>query len=208
MPKQERAERTRATILDAAAKVFDSQGFVGASLSDILAEAGVTKGALYFHFKSKEELAHELVAEQFSIWPPVDDNGKPGLQTVIDLTHAMARGLQENVRIRASIRLVIEQGTFTDPSPDSYLRWIDVCRDQLDHAQERGDIRKELVTGDIANFLVSAFTGLQISSQVLTDRADLPDRVAGMWRYVLPAIVPPRRLSRFVPEGTAAQTPG
>ncbi|ALG13490.1 ScbR family autoregulator-binding transcription factor [Kibdelosporangium phytohabitans] len=202
MPKQQRAERTRATILDAAATVFDRQGFVGASLSDILAEAGVTKGALYFHFASKEELAHALVDEQFSIWPPPGEAGEPGLQNVIDLTQTMARSLRENVRIRASIRLVIEQGTFSEPNPDSYLRWIDVIRGQLDHAKEHGDVRKELNTTEIANFLVGAFTGLQTAAQVLTDRADLPERVATMWRYVLPSIVPPRRLSRFVPEGS------
>lgn len=202
MAKQERAERTRTTILDAAATVFDRQGFAGASLSDILAEAGVTKGALYFHFASKEELAHALVDEQFTVRPPDGDDGKPGLQAVIDLTQSMARSLRENARVRASIRLVIEQGTFTDPKPDSYLRWIDLIRDQLDHAQRRGDVRKELDTTEIAHFLVGAFTGLQTAAQVLTDRADLPERVATMWRYVLPSFVPPRRLSRFVPEGS------
>ncbi|ONI84379.1 TetR family transcriptional regulator [Actinosynnema sp. ALI-1.44] len=202
MPKQERAERTRTAILDAAAAVFDRHGFVGASLSDILAEAGVTKGALYFHFTSKEELAHALVDEQFTIWPLAGDAGKPGLQTVIDLTQTMARNLRENVRVRASVRLVIEQGTFSNPAPQSYLRWIDLIRDQLDHAQERGDVRKELNTSEIANFVVGAFTGLQTAAQVLTDRADLPERVATMWRYVLPSLVPPRRLSRFTPEGS------
>ncbi|MFC0109761.1 ScbR family autoregulator-binding transcription factor [Kibdelosporangium aridum] len=202
MPKQERAERTRTTILDAAAKVFDLRGFVGASLTDILAEAGVTKGALYFHFASKEELAHALVDEQFAVWQPQHDGDKPGLQSVIDLTHSMARNLQENVRVRASIRLVIEQGTFADPSPEPYLQWITVIREQLDQSQQRGDIRKDVDTADVATFVVGAFSGLQMSSQVLTDRKDLPERVANMWRYVLPSLVPPRRLGKFEPEGS------
>ncbi|RSM75106.1 TetR/AcrR family transcriptional regulator [Kibdelosporangium aridum] len=202
MPKQERAERTRTTILDAAAKVFDLRGFVGASLSDILAEAGVTKGALYFHFASKEELAHALIDEQFAVWQPLENGDKLGLQHVIDLTHSMARNLQENIRVRASIRLVIEQGTFADPSPEPYLQWINVIREQLDQSQQRGDIRKDVNTVDVATFVVGAFSGLQMSSQVLTDRKDLPERVANMWRYVLPSLVPPRRLGKFEPEGS------
>ncbi|MCE7006201.1 TetR/AcrR family transcriptional regulator [Kibdelosporangium philippinense] len=206
MPKQERAERTRTTILDAAAKVFDARGFMGASLSDILAEAGVTKGALYFHFASKEELAHALIDEQFSVWQPSGDD--PGLQTVIDLTHSMARNLQENVRVRASIRLVIEQGTFADPSPEPYLQWINVIRAQLDLSQQRGDIRKDVTTIDFATFVVGAFSGLQMSSQVLTDRKDLPERVANMWRYVLPSLVPPRRIGKFTPEGSPRRAQG
>src|SRR5262249_39937193 len=81
LPRQDRAERTRNAILEAAAVVFDERGFNGASLSDILAKAGVTKGALYFHFSSKEELARAIVEEQFSVDLPFVDFTSPGLQT-------------------------------------------------------------------------------------------------------------------------------
>ncbi|MFD6749883.1 TetR family transcriptional regulator, partial [Streptomyces anthocyanicus] len=57
MAKQDRAIRTRQTILDAAAQVFEKQGYQAATITEILKVAGVTKGALYFHFQSKEELA-------------------------------------------------------------------------------------------------------------------------------------------------------
>jgi len=69
---QERAERTRAAILDAAAAVFDDRGYAGATLSDIIAVANVTKGAMYFHFSSKEKIAHAIVAEQFEVWEPLE----------------------------------------------------------------------------------------------------------------------------------------
>src|SRR3954453_19828709 len=108
--RQERAEQTRNAILEAAASRFDAVGFLGASLSDILAEAGVTKGALYFHFKSKEELADALIREQFVVWDPLADVENPGLQTAIDLTQNMGHSLRTDVRVRAGIRLVIEQG--------------------------------------------------------------------------------------------------
>src|SRR5216117_2644416 len=85
--RQERAERTRGRILDAAAAVFDERGFSGASLSDILARAGVTKGALYFHFSSKEELAKYLVEEQFSLQNLFGDKEDSGLQTARSEEH-------------------------------------------------------------------------------------------------------------------------
>ncbi|MEV6183872.1 helix-turn-helix domain-containing protein, partial [Streptomyces sp. NPDC052015] len=61
MARQERAIRTRQTILVAAAEVFDEVGYEAATISDVLKRSGVTKGALYFHFTSKQELAQAVL---------------------------------------------------------------------------------------------------------------------------------------------------
>ncbi|MEU7154637.1 TetR family transcriptional regulator [Streptomyces sp. NPDC045456] len=52
---------TRHTILTAAAEVIIERGYGGASISQITARAGVAAGAVYFHFRSKEGLAHALL---------------------------------------------------------------------------------------------------------------------------------------------------
>lgn len=66
MARQERAVRTRRAILEAAASVFDERGYEAATIADILTRAGVTKGALYFHFSSKQDLARGVLDEQFA----------------------------------------------------------------------------------------------------------------------------------------------
>lgn len=60
---REKAERTRANILDAAFDVFTNKGFVRTTLGDIAAAAGVTRGAIYWHFKDKFELFKALSEE-------------------------------------------------------------------------------------------------------------------------------------------------
>ncbi|GAA1024322.1 MULTISPECIES: ScbR family autoregulator-binding transcription factor [Amycolatopsis] len=202
MARQERAEQTRNAILDAAASRFDAVGFLGASLSDILAEAGVTKGALYFHFKSKEELADALINEQFTVWDPLADIESPGLQTVIDLTQNMGHSLRKDVRVRASIRLVIEQGSFVTPAAGAYKQWTDTIHGCLLAAKAAGDVRKDVNAHDLAQYVVASFTGTQLSSQVLTGRTDLHERATFMWQTILNAVVPPRRLHKFDPAGT------
>ena len=57
MVKQERAARTRQALIQAAAEVFAEEGFVTASLSTISRRAGVSNGALHFHFANKGMLA-------------------------------------------------------------------------------------------------------------------------------------------------------
>ncbi|MFI9102664.1 ScbR family autoregulator-binding transcription factor [Streptomyces fildesensis] len=202
MARQERAEVTREAILDGAARAFDVAGFQGTSLSDILKEAGVTKGALYFHFASKEALREALVAEQFAVWSPFRNVPDPGVQTVIDLLHSMAKSLQENERVRAGIRLVVEQSTLRGANPAPYLTWIDLFRTCLTQAQGRGDVKPEVDVDSVAKFIVGCWTGLQLTSDVLTGRQDLTRRTSDMWNLLLPALVPPRRMKRFLPDGS------
>src|SRR5450755_1694765 len=57
------SERTRERLLQAASREIYRSGFQSASLDTILAVAGVTKGALYYHFDSKEALGYAIVEE-------------------------------------------------------------------------------------------------------------------------------------------------
>lgn len=205
MVGQERAEVTRSAILDGAARAFDAEGYHGTSLGDILKKAGVTKGALYFHFGSKEELAQALIDEQFSVLEAVVGAGKPGVQSVIDIAHSMARRLVADVRVRAGIRLVIDQSSSTGIVGEPYTRWIELFRDCLVQAQRRGDVKADLDPGRVARLIVGSWTGLQLSSQVLSGRADLSEETTLMWEMLLPSIVPPRRLERFRPEGSVLE---
>ena len=53
---QQRSEETRAKIIEAAIKLFSTRGFNAASVDDICKEAGISKGAFYHHFESKQLL--------------------------------------------------------------------------------------------------------------------------------------------------------
>lgn len=75
---QERAERTRALVIDTAAKAFAEHGFDGVSFNDLVKDSGLSKGVSYFYFSSKEELAlaafrakqEELISRLVAEQPP------------------------------------------------------------------------------------------------------------------------------------------
>lgn len=201
MTRQDRAERTRNAILDAAAHAFDERGFSGASLSEILSKAGVTKGALYFHFSSKEELATAIIDEQYNMEIPTVEDAKSALQGLIDMLHVFGQHLYSDIRVRASNRLVVE-ANFARPPSDNYQRWIAVVQEYLVAAQAAGDLRSEWEPAAVANWVAGTFLGIQTLSGVLTDRADIHARITDWWQFSLPGLVPPRRLSKFVPSGT------
>lgn len=206
MVQQERAHRTRANILDAAAAAFDKNGYAGTSLSDVLRRAGTTKGALYFHFPSKRHLADALIDEQFSIWSS-SISRDTGIQTLIDISHEMVSGLRGDTRVRAGVRLVIEEGTFVEPNSIPYQQWIKIAEECLQAGQRRGDLRRSLNPYDIAHLVIASFTGIQISSQVFTGRNDMHKRVTDLWTLLLPGIVPSGRVSKFMPAGAQDSQP-
>lgn len=67
---QQRSEETRTKIIEAAIKLFSNRGYNAASVDDICAEAGISKGAFYHHFKSKQELFLALLDD----WLQTIDN--------------------------------------------------------------------------------------------------------------------------------------
>jgi TetR/AcrR family acrAB operon transcriptional repressor len=57
---KEEAERTRERIFRAGLKVFSRKGYAAATLSDVAREAGISRGAIYWHYKNKESFFHEV----------------------------------------------------------------------------------------------------------------------------------------------------
>ena len=101
MATQERGTRSRHSILESAARVFDERGYDAASTNDILARTGLTRGALYHHFPSKEAIAVALVTAHSEALVVPDQAVK--LQAVIDLTLEFAQRLQRDQIGRAHV---------------------------------------------------------------------------------------------------------
>jgi AcrR family transcriptional regulator len=66
LTRKEKQARTRACLMDSAAKVFAKRGLQQASIDEVAEDAGFTKGAFYANFKSKEELFLAMLDERFA----------------------------------------------------------------------------------------------------------------------------------------------
>src|SRR5688572_8327789 len=65
MTKHQPEAKRRDQILEAARKLFVERGYVATKMSDIAELAGLSKGGVYFHFVSKEEVFSALVEDEF-----------------------------------------------------------------------------------------------------------------------------------------------
>lgn len=188
--KQERAVRTRKQVLDAAAEAFATKGFPAVTVQDVAALAGVTKGAVYFHFANKEALA-QAVAEEFYhligvIGQEVEEAGLPPLESVTELLVRTAVAFRDDTMIQAGARLQIERSLIGAEMPMPYLGYTEALTRWLCQAQEEGALLSGPSPEATARVLVSAFFGAQHISWVLNNREDVADRV----QEILTALVP------------------
>jgi AcrR family transcriptional regulator len=68
VPSTPKGEASRARILQTAAEVFAAKGYTGATFQDLIAASGMTKGAFYFYFQSKETLAWAVLERKQHEW--------------------------------------------------------------------------------------------------------------------------------------------
>ncbi|MEU6220982.1 ScbR family autoregulator-binding transcription factor [Streptomyces sp. NPDC047022] len=195
MAQQERGKRSRRSILEAAAQVFDERGYDAASTNEILARTGLTRGSLYHHFPSKEAIALALVEAHAEALEAPEHPVR--VQSVIDLTLEFARRLQHDPVLRASVRLSIEQTSFAYPPQAAYEQSNETILKLLQEAEKRDEILPGVDVREATATIVGSFTGLQIMSQVYTNREDLPERVSVFWKFFLPGLATPGLISRL-----------
>ncbi|KAA0909450.1 MULTISPECIES: ScbR family autoregulator-binding transcription factor [Streptomyces] len=185
MVKQDRAVRTRQAILAAAAKVFEDRGYQAATITEILATANVTKGALYFHFESKEHLAQGVLAEQDQRLVVPARHSK--VQEVVDTVALHAHRLQTDPMVRAGVRLSLDQQATELDRSGPFLRWSEIVLGLLEEA--RGELLPHVVPSETADVLVGSFAGVQAMSQIISGYQDLDRRVSQLLRHILPNVV-------------------
>src|SRR5262245_18708841 len=85
-PKGDKRDRTRAALLDAALALTREKGFEQTTLQDVAERAGMTTGAIYGNFKSRDELFMALAVRQ---WAPIRPRFRQG-SSFAELMHAVA----------------------------------------------------------------------------------------------------------------------
>lgn len=201
MVRQERAEATRDSVLRGAAGVFLRLGYANASLSEIIAESQVTKGALYFHFGSKEELARAVIDEgsarfdaKSELWL---DRRTPALESLIGVSSVAVDTAAHDALVRATFRLLVEIGDYRGSGPATFDVWLDIFRELATRAADEGDLKSDVDSSDIARFLLQMVTGVRLIASATGTMRDLSESMKTSWNIILPVVVPESKVEYF-----------
>jgi TetR/AcrR family transcriptional regulator, transcriptional repressor for nem operon len=195
-----RSDTTRDQILRAAAHQFAQRPYYAVGLDDILAEAQLTKGAMYFHFRSKHALALAIVDEQIDKYSESVQNllakKLSGLETLIDVAYLIAVGDITQDVTRASFNLLESVGRTEKLQARLLGGWIELMGEIAQRGISEGDIVEQGDPEDVGRLLVSIYVGMRQASD-LDEPVELLSDFGKAVSTVLRGIVQPDRIDYF-----------
>jgi AcrR family transcriptional regulator len=165
------SDKTRQTLLEAAFSEIHQQGFQAASINAILHKSGVTKGALYHHFKSKNELGYAVLDEWIqpyliSTWiEPLQNQSAPPLERLKQTIKRAGANLDDAaIRLGCPLNNLAQEMSpideaFRHRTDRLYQSWQDSIAATLAEAQRHGVLRNDLNPADTALFILAAMEG-------------------------------------------------
>ena len=161
-------ERTRERLLQAAFREIYRSGFQSASLDTILAAAGVTKGALYYHFDSKEALGYAVVEEVIApdvreTWLCPLQRGKEPVDALIGIVQGISVR-PEDVRGGCQLNNLAQEMSPLDAGFRKRLAmvfhaWREGVANALREGQTQRSVRRDVEPADAAGLLIAMVEG-------------------------------------------------
>jgi TetR/AcrR family transcriptional regulator, acrAB operon repressor len=182
---KEDAELTRQMLLNSALKVFADKGYASTRLSDIADDAGVTRGALYWHFGGKKDVLLALI----------NDHVDPFFERISRTVHEQLPITEKLVKVlRISFEVLDTDNSFID---DLHLQFMEMkmrkeipelksyvkkraknCTDILYALIEKGIAAgefKNVNAGFVTTFLTSVILGIEVMA-IEADLFEQPDK--------------------------------
>ena len=199
MALQARAEATRQRILDSAVDLFAESGYGETGLADVLQRAGVSKGAFYYHFDSKESVAVAIIEDysrrnRAAVQEGISD-AAPLLERIIAATFASAALLESDKTARVGNQLLQALGQVSSVATKLYGQWTAEFTANLTTAFENVATRADIDAGEMAKATWAGVLGCHLLSSALND--DPYARLARAWRAMLRATVPGDRVQYY-----------
>lgn len=192
MVRQVRAARTRQALVRAAAEVFADDGYALASLPAISRRAGVSTGALHFHFASKDALAREVESAAADSLRELAERCRSAagtsLQSLVQATSSVLLAVATDPVVKAGFML---GGDPSRKNGAGIVRWWRVwVWDLVVQAQGEGELARDVSPDAAATAIVAAMAGFEALGAADRDWLTA-ERLAQFWAFILPRLAAP-----------------
>jgi TetR/AcrR family transcriptional repressor of nem operon len=178
--KPRNPERTRQRLLEAAFREVYRYGFQSAGIDTILAATNVTKGALYYHFESKEALGHAIIEEIVAKFPrdrwllPLErSSDKDPIDALIGIVRAIPHRPKDVKAGCPLVNLAQEMSQLDEQFRKRLERifnaWQEGIAMALRRGQSEGTVRRDLVPEETAGFLIAMVEGYEVLAKNAQD---------------------------------------
>ena len=184
---KEKAAQNRATLVQAAGRLFRERGIDGVGVAEICQAAGLTHGALYAQFPSKEALAAEALAagldRSYAHMTAGKDEQPPGLTEYLDLY--LSRRLRDNLAggcpMAASASEIARQDeSISARFSEGFERTVETIQEALGPSESSATARQRALA-----IVAAMIGGIAVSRAVLKVHPRLGDQILKAVREVL-----------------------
>ncbi|MBP9752538.1 MAG: TetR/AcrR family transcriptional regulator [Proteobacteria bacterium] len=163
-------------ILKAAREVFLEKGFMGSSVSEIIAKANVTHSLLFHHFKNKEQLwtvvKDQVVEEGRKVVDNFPSFDQPLASFLIELIHYAVIFYHKNPDV---VKILNWQRVMDNIDNKIGMANFSVWLKAVEHFKESGEISKEISSENVVVYTLSVITSLVLDPNSILDTKEKKD---------------------------------
>jgi AcrR family transcriptional regulator len=189
--RQQRAAQSRDAIVRAAAHVIDRHGLKAATISKVSAEAGLSKGAVYFHFADKDALADALESEAARALDELatlrTGENRPALTAIVETTRELAILLSRDVVIRAGFQVSCDRAE--GGVPVLRQRLTAFLLRLLEDARRDGSLAPSVAVEGVVTAILAVTVGVQVLSRQPDTAMEISGTLDRFWHAMLPQLL-------------------
>lgn len=179
-------------IIHESLRQFSSKGFMSTSISDILESVGTSKGGLYNHFKSKEELFFAALSEARKIWRQRTLSGLERWERPLDKLKQILENYRDQyladsenfpggcVFVALAVELHDQQPHLAQEVNEGFERFKGLIKRLLDQEQAAGNLKKGIDTGMAAEVIFSGILGACVAFTSDKSKENLDHTIKGL----------------------------
>jgi TetR/AcrR family transcriptional regulator, transcriptional repressor for nem operon len=193
-----KGERTRRRILERSAPVFNTKGFFGASMHDLVLASGLEKGGIYNHFSSKEQLALEAFDYVVEVMRGRFDAALEGKESALERLFAIVDvlgALAEDPPVQGGCPIlntaVESEGVhpaLKERAAEAMSGWLRLVGREVKEGVKSGELSPGIDPRSVASVVVAALEGAVMLSR-LEDDPEHMRRVVGHLKDHLRSLV-------------------
>lgn len=179
-------------IIHESLRLFSSKGFMGTSINDILEAVDTSKGGLYNHFKSKEDLFYAALSEARKIWRQRNLAGLDLRERPLDKLKQILENYRDRyladsenfpggcVFVALAVELPDQQPHLAQEVNEGFQRFKGLIQRLLDQEQTAGNLKNGIDTGMVAEIIFSGLLGACVAYTADKSKEHLDRTIQGL----------------------------
>lgn len=161
-------------IIRESLKLFSLKGFLSTSIHDIMREAKTSKGGLYNHFKSKDDIFVAVLSEARKVWRERNLAGLEQIENPVEKVKKLLENYRDRylkdtetfpggcIFVTLSVELDDQRPNFSRELNEGFVRLKAMIRRFLDQGKENGELRGEVNTEAVTEMIFSGMLGASV----------------------------------------------